>query len=83
LNEVEEESSPQPYPSEEREQQQNCDDKCSVIPENFEEKLEEKIENSKTEKQEKNIEPFVIDIPNNAVKQDLFDLKEFMQNEKS
>jgi hypothetical protein len=53
------------------------------MPENFDKNLEEKIENNKTEKEQKNIEPFIIDIPNTAVKQDLIDLKSFLQTEKT
>jgi hypothetical protein len=62
----------------------DCDEnKCKVMPENFDEKLEEKIENNKGEKEQKNIEPFIIHIPQNAVKQDLIDLKFFMEREKT
>lgn len=59
------------------------DEKCSIINENFEEKLEEKINNSKTEniKQLDN-QKFVIDIPSNAIKTDLHDLKSFLEEEK-
>ena len=53
---------------------------CAVMPENFEEKLEEKIQQHQAEKQEKVMdEKYVIDIPTHAVKQDLLDLKTFMQ----
>jgi len=82
LNEIED-ASPQSYPSDERVQEQYCeDDKCAIMPENFDEKLEEKIENNKAEKEEQIMDnKYVINIPNNAVKQDLIDLKVFMQTQ--
>jgi hypothetical protein len=50
--------------------------------ENFDEKLEEKIENNKAEKEEQIMDDkYVINIPNSAVKQDLVDLKVFMQTQ--
>jgi hypothetical protein len=50
------------------------------VSEDFEENLEQKIEENKQELEEKivNEERFVIKIPENAVKEDLHDLKEFM-----
>jgi len=84
LNKIED-TSPQPSTSDESKQEQDCDDdKCSVMPENFEEKLEESIENNKTEMEEQIMDDkYVINIPNNAVKQDLVDLKVFMQTQVS
>ena len=84
LNEIED-TSPQTSTSDESKQEQDCDDdKCSVMPENFEEKLEESIENNKTEMEEQIMDDkYVINIPNNAVKQDLVDLKVFMQTQVS
>jgi hypothetical protein len=51
--------------------------------ENFEDDLEEKIEENKTEKVRKNIEPFIVNIPSNAKKEDLNDLKEFLLKQES
>jgi hypothetical protein len=65
-------------------EKEECDDKCSVMPENFDEKLEEKIEKNKTEKDEKIMDDkYVIKIPSNAIKEDLHDLKAFMQTQDS
>jgi hypothetical protein len=80
-NEIEEEMiSSQSYSFEESELEQVCDTTCSVILENFEETLEEKIYKNQSEKQEKIHDKFVIRIPNNAVKQDLIDLKVYLLN---
>jgi hypothetical protein len=49
------------------------------MPENFDEKLEEKIENNKVEKTEQIMDDkYVIPVPTNAIKEDLHDLKAFM-----
>jgi len=56
---------------------------CSVIPENFDKKLDEKIAESKVEKKEMIMNnKHVITIPTNAKKEDLVALKVFMQSEK-
>ena len=49
----------------------------------FEEKLEEKILESKEEKPQKFLEKFVVDIPAIAKKEDLHDLKAFLQEQKT
>ncbi len=69
LNEIKEE---------ELSNENNDEDKCNIIKENFEEKLDKKISDSKKEPEWQLTEKFVIDIPNNAVKQDLHDLKTFL-----
>lgn len=51
---------------------------CSVMPENFEEDLEQKISENQAEKKEKIHDKYVINIPTNAVKQDLHDLKAYL-----
>ena len=51
--------------------------------ENFEKKLEEKILESKEEKPQKNLDKFVVDIPTIAKKEDLFDLKKFLQEQEA
>ena len=51
--------------------------------EKFEEKLEEKILESKEEKPQKFLEKFVVDIPAIAKKEDLHDLKAFLQEQKT
>ncbi|MDD2908078.1 MAG: DNA polymerase III subunit alpha [Candidatus Gracilibacteria bacterium] len=63
----------------------NCDasdtsmDNCSVITENFEEVLEEKIAHNKLEEEGQIMDDkFVVKIPSNAKKEDLVDLKEFL-----
>ncbi len=58
-------------------------DKCSVIKENFEDSLDNKIFANKQEPEGQLPEKFVIDIPSNAVKQDLHDLKIFLSNQES
>ena len=64
----------------EKKENNKDDNKCSVISENFEEKLEEKIEENKTlDKEQVMDEKYIIKIPENAVKQDLVDLKVYMQ----
>jgi len=60
---------------------EECNQKCEVMPENFDDSLEEKILHNKEEKEQKFLEKFVVDIPKNAVKQDLQDLKEFLESE--
>jgi len=68
--------------AEEKEQEcsnENNETKCEVMPENFEEKLEEKIHKNQAENDKQLMDDkFVIKIPSNAVKQDLLDLKKFM-----
>ncbi len=60
------------------------DNKCIIIKEDFDKKLEEKIENNRAENPEQIMEDkYVIKIPNNAIKQDLLDLKEFMQTQET
>jgi DNA polymerase III subunit alpha len=57
------------------------EENCSVISENFEERLEEKIEKNKAEKKDQVMDQkYIIKIPNIAVKQDLIDLKLYMQS---
>jgi hypothetical protein len=52
------------------------------MPENFDKKLEEKIENNKAEKKEQIMDnKYVIVIPHTARKEDLHDLKAFMQTQ--
>jgi hypothetical protein len=58
-------------------------DKCSVIKENFEDSLDNKISANKQEPEDQLPEKFVIDIPSNAVKQDLHDLKIFLSKQES
>lgn len=64
--------------------EQDWDNSCSIISENFDENLEEKITKNKQELEEK-ISPseFIVKIPTHAKKEDLHDLKEFLLNEKS
>ena len=63
---------------------EECDNKCIIIKEDFDKKLEEKIENNRAENPEQIMEDkYVIKIPNNAIKQDLVDLKEFMQTQET
>ncbi|MDP3381126.1 MAG: hypothetical protein Q8S84_06555 [bacterium] len=53
---------------------------CSIMPENFEDRLEEKILENKTEINEQVIDNrYVIIIPSHAKKDDLLELKVFMQ----
>lgn len=59
----------------------NCNNSCSIIKEHFDKKLERKIEENKMEKDEKvnnNLREYVVNIPENAKKQDLILLKEFL-----
>jgi len=59
-----------------------CDNSCSVIPENFEDTLDEKILENKLESEEQiSYYKHVIIIPNYAKKDDLVDLKEFLIKE--
>jgi hypothetical protein len=51
----------------------NCDKNCEIYKENFEKKLDEKIE--------KNLKEFVVKIPKTAKKQDLVRLKQFLQEQ--
>jgi hypothetical protein len=52
------------------------------MPDSFDEKLEEKIQEHKTEKEEQVMDnKYVIVIPNTAKKEDLHDLKAFMQTQ--
>jgi DNA polymerase III alpha subunit len=57
----------------EEENNEKCNNKCEVYSENFEENLEKKIND--------NLNEFVINIPSNAKKQDLVDLKGFLDDE--
>jgi len=59
------------------------EDNCSIIKENFEEKLESKIIENREELEEQLTPKYVINIPSNAVKQDLHDLKEFLSQQDS
>ena len=64
------------------ETEEDCEDKCSVMPESFDKKLEKKITEHQAEKEEKIMDnKYVINIPKNAVKQDLVALKVFMQTQ--
>lgn len=58
-------------------------DNCSIIKEDFEDSLDNKISKNKQEPEEQLPEKFIIDIPNNAVKQDLHDLKIFLSEQES
>ncbi|MDD2871632.1 MAG: DNA polymerase III subunit alpha [Candidatus Gracilibacteria bacterium] len=61
--------------------EENCDDKCAIMPESFEDKLEEKIIENKSEINEQLMDDkFVINIPVTAKKEDLLELKTFMGN---
>lgn len=84
LNETEEEIISPKISSLENWVEQDWDNSCSIISENFDENLEEKITKNKQELEEK-ISPseFVVKIPTHAKKEDLHDLKEFLLNEKS
>jgi hypothetical protein len=53
------------------------------MPENFEEGLEEKININKSEEKDQITDRYIVKISENAVKQDLVDLKAFMQTLKS
>ncbi len=75
LNEIKED--------EEKEKLENCNNNCEKLPENFEESLEEKIITNKTEKEQKFLNKYIIDIPKNAKKEDLLDLKEFLNKQES
>lgn len=84
LNKIEEELLPHPDPLlKEREnmEEEECDENCEIINENFEEILEEKIIENKLEKKEKFAEEFIIKIPKVAKKEDLHDLKAFLEKE--
>jgi hypothetical protein len=62
----------------------DCNVICSVMPENFEDSLEEKILNNKSEIDEQIMDDkFVIVIPTFAKKEDLLELKEFLALQKS
>jgi hypothetical protein len=63
---------------------ENC---CNILSENFDEELEQKIEQNKQELEEKiqifsdwwiDAEKFIIKIPESAVKEDFYDLKDFI-----
>ncbi len=72
LNEIEESS------------EEKCENKCEVYKENFDNKLEEKIEKSKIiDNRQLDIKEFIIEIPKKAKKQDLFDLKQFLNGQTS
>jgi DNA polymerase III alpha subunit len=55
-------------------QNNDCENKCEVYKEDFDRKLEEKISNN-------NLAEFVVEIPKTAKKQDLIDLKLFLEKE--
>jgi DNA polymerase-3 subunit alpha len=58
------------------------DDSCSIMPENFDEQLEEKIQENKAEREEQIMDgKYIIRIPTTAKKEDLHDLKAFMQTQ--
>ena len=57
------------------------EDKCSIIKEDFDKNLDEKINQNKQEKEEQLVKKYVVNIPENAVKQDLHDLKSFLEIE--
>ena len=62
------------------EEEKEKEETCSKLPENFDEKLEEKINENKLEEKDQVGDKYIIKIPNNAVKQDLVDLKAYMQS---
>ncbi len=56
-------------------------DNCSIMPENFEEKLEEKIRENKSEQLDEIMDDkYIIIIPSHAKKENLLELKSFMQS---
>jgi len=57
------------------------DDLCTIMPENFDDSLEEKIIKNKTEKEQKILEKYILEIPKNAIKQDLLELKQFLESQ--
>jgi hypothetical protein len=75
LNEIKEEDTKQ-------DSLETCNNDCEKNPENFEDSLEEKIIKNKTEKEDKFLDKYVIDIPKYAKKEDLHELKEFLNKEK-
>jgi DNA polymerase-3 subunit alpha len=82
LNEIEEENISSELSTKWDIEPQNWNDKCSIISENFDENLEEKINLNKIELEEKmTLDEFVIKIPNHARKEDLHELKEFLLKE--
>jgi len=77
-------------------EQVNCENKCEIYSENFDKKLEEKIEknnnspiipllNNRGEENSRqlDIKEFIIEIPKKAKKQDLLDLKQFLSGQTS
>ena len=52
----------------------DCDDKCEIYKEDFEKELDNKI-------LEHNLTEYIIEIPKNAKKQDLVDLKQFLEKQ--
>lgn len=67
---------------EDNEEKNNCNNTCEVLPSNFEDELENKIEKNKAELEDKiKQDKFTVVIPNNALKKDLLDLKEFLSTE--
>ncbi|MDD3793343.1 MAG: DNA polymerase III subunit alpha [Candidatus Gracilibacteria bacterium] len=56
---------------------------CSIMPNNFEEELEKNLQANKNELYGKISDKFIIHIPANAKKEDLHDLKAFMQEEET
>ena len=79
-------TSPKPSPQGEGaklENLENCNNNCEKLTENFEESLEEKIITNKTEKEQKFLDKFIVDIPKHAKKEDLHDLKEFLNTQES
>ena len=60
----------------------DCNDSCSVMPENFEDSLEEKILQNKSEIEEQIMDDkFIINIPSHAQKEDLLELKHFLSSQ--
>jgi hypothetical protein len=62
---------------------ENCNNNCEINSKNFDEILEEKIIENKTEKEQKFLDKYIIDIPKQAKKEDLQDLKKFLNLEVS
>jgi hypothetical protein len=66
------------------EQEKKCENSCEIYKENFDKKLEEKIENSKIiDSRQIDIKEFIIQIPKKAKKEDLLDLKSFLNGQTS
>ena len=78
MNEVVEE-----VKNEENKEDDNCADSCSVMPENFEDSLEEKIKQNSWEPVEQVVTEYTVIIPSTARKEDLIDLKKFLLEQDS